>query len=346
PAMAQDANENDDVVAEDEESSERAIVVTGSRIARPDFVSNSPTVSVDEEFLRQSSTGAVEQMLNRLPQFVISQSSTASNNSETGLLPAGGDIQPNATNTPGAATVSLRGVGANRTLVLIDGRRGVPGNASGSVDVSTIPNSALQRVEIISGGASATYGADAVAGVTNFILTDDFQGIELDAGIGFDQRGNGFEYTFGGIIGTDFPDGRGNVSIAMSMNTRETMLYKDNPWYRDLWSNPDTTSGAFFFVPRPGISGLTFPANGTTDPGATVCTPGVGPGQSGAVSDAFPGANPIVPNNAGGVFVNEDGSLFIGSAGFAGAYSQRGAGTAFFKPWSVRDAEVGALWET
>src|SRR5690606_3252784 len=137
----------------DEESSERAIVVTGSRIARPDFVSNSPTVSVDEEFLRQSSTGAVEQMLNRPPQFVISQSSTASNNSETGLLPAGGDIQPNATNTPGAATVSLRGVGANRTLVLIDGRRGVPGNASGSVDVSTIPNSALQRVEIISGGA-------------------------------------------------------------------------------------------------------------------------------------------------------------------------------------------------
>jgi len=323
-----------------------AIVVTGSRIARPDFTSNSPTVSVDEEFLRGSSTSAVEQQLNKLPQFVVSQSSTASNNSETGLLPAGGDIQPNATNTPGAATVSLRGVGANRTLVLIDGRRGVPGNASGSVDVSTIPNAALERVEVISGGASATYGADAVAGVTNFILKRDFQGVELDASMGISQHGNGFEYSLGGIIGTDFPDGRGNVSLAMSMNTRELMLQIDNPFYKELWDRPDTTSGAFFFVPRPGIAGLAFPANGTTAVGATTCTPGALPGQSCAVSNAFPGANPIVPNNAASVWVNEDGSLFLGSSAFSGAFSQRGGGTAFFKPWGARDAETGAYWST
>src|SRR5690606_37106948 len=218
PAMAQDADE-EEAAAEDRDGP--AIVVTGSRIARPDFVSNSPTVSVDEEFLRQSSTAAIEQQLNKLPQFVISPSSTASNPGASGILPAGGDIQPNATNTPGAATISLRGVGANRTLVLIDGRRGTPGNAGGAVDVSTIPNAALERVEIISGGASATYGADAVAGVTNFILKKDFQGIELDAQMGIDQHGNGFEYQLGGIIGTDFSDGRGNVSLAMSVNTRE-----------------------------------------------------------------------------------------------------------------------------
>jgi len=336
PAMAQDdvdcVADPDNAACEEEDGP--AIVVTGSRIARPDFTSNSPTVSVDEEFLRSSSTSAIEQQLNKLPQFVVSQSSTASNNSETGLLPAGGDIQPNATNTPGAATVSLRGVGANRTLVLIDGRRGTPGNASGSVDVSTIPNAALERVEIISGGASATYGADAVAGVTNFILKRDFQGIELDAQMGFDQRGNGFEYSFGGIMGTDFPDGRGNVSLAMSMNTRELMLYRDNPFYRDLWSNPDTTSGSFFFVPRPGISGIGLPA---------ACG---GAGQPACVlTNMFPGANPPVPNNTGSVQVNEDGSLFIGSAGFAGAYAERGGG-AFFQPWAARDAETGAIWET
>lgn len=328
PAIAQSADEDE------ESASSQQIIVTGSRIARPDYVANSPTVTVDEEFLRQSSTAAIEQQLNRLPQFVVSQSSTASNNSETGLIAAGGDIQPNATNTPGAATVSLRGVGANRTLVLIDGRRGVPGNAGGSVDVSTIPNAALERVEIVSGGASATYGADAVAGVTNFILKRDFQGIELDAQMGFDQRGNGFEYQFGGIIGTDFSDGRGNVSLAGSINTREDMFYKDNPWYRELWNNPDTTSGAMFFVPRPGISGLAFPAE---------CG---GAGQPGCVvTDAFPGANPPVPNNTGSVWVNEDGSLFIGSSAFAGTYSQRGGG-AFFKPWNARDAETGAYWAT
>jgi outer membrane receptor protein involved in Fe transport len=291
------------------------IVVTGSRIARPDYVSNSPTITVDQEFLQQSSTSAIEQQLNKLPQFVVSQSSTASNNSESGILPAGGDIQPNATNTPGAATVSLRGVGANRTLVLIDGRRGTPGNAGGAVDVSTIPNAALERVEVISGGASATYGADAVAGVTNFILKKDFQGIELDAQMGFDQRGNGFEYQIGGIVGTDFPDGRGNVSLAMSMNTREPMLYRDNPWYRELWADPNTTNGQYFFVPRPGVSGVT--------PSAS------------ALAAAFPGANPAVPapgatGSPTAFYVNEDGSLFTTG------YNARG-GSAFFQPWQAYD---------
>jgi iron complex outermembrane receptor protein len=334
-ALATPANAQNQAGADEDEDA--PIVVTGTRILRKDYENNSPTVTVDEEFLRSGTTSAVEQQLNKLPQFVVSQSSTASNNSETGLLPAGGDIQPNATNTPGAATVSLRGVGANRTLVLIDGRRGVPGNASGAVDVSTIPNAALERVEIISGGASATYGADAVAGVTNFILKSDFEGLELDGSMGFDQRGNGFEYQLGGIMGADFDDGRGNVSIAMSMNTRELMLQADNPFYQDLWNNPDTTSGAFFFVPRPGISGIGLQANGTGPANCEQLPQGC------VLTNMFPGANPAVPNNTGAVQVNQDGTLFIGSAGFAGAYAERGGG-AFLKPWAERDAETGAVW--
>src|SRR5690606_3797029 len=302
--------------------------------ARPDYVANSPTVTVDEEFLRQSSTAAIEQQLNRLPQFVVSQSSTVKNNDPTGLLAAGGDIQPNATNTPGAATVSLRGVGANRSLVLIDGRRGTPGNATGVVDVSTIPNAALQRVEIISGGASATYGADAVAGVTNFILKKDFQGIELDAQMGIDQHGHGFEYQIGGIVGADIDGGRGNVSLAMSVNTRETALQRNNPFYRDLWARTDTTAGSFFFTPRPGISGLNLPANGECE-----ATP-----QGCVLTNAFPGANPPVPNNTGSVYVNPDGSLFTGAAGaFESGFAHRG-GAAFFQPWPGRDEELGVIW--
>lgn len=341
PAMAQDvdcdANPTDQAcaVAEAKADAEGGqIVVTGSRIARPDYVSNSPTVSVDSEFLQQSSTAAIEQQLNKLPQFVVSQSSTVKNNDATGLLPAGGDIQPNATNTPGAATVSLRGVGSNRSLVLIDGRRGTPGNATGVVDVSTIPNSALERVEIISGGASATYGADAVAGVTNFILKKNFQGLELDAQMGIDQHGNGFEYQIGGIVGTDFPDGRGNVSLAMSMNTRERSFQRDNPFYQDLWNRTDTTSGSFFFVPRPGISGLQLPANGVCETTPSGCV----------LTNQFPGANPPVPNNTGSVYVNPDGSLFTGAGSlFTTGFPERG-GVPFFQLWPERDNEYGAVW--
>ncbi len=287
------------------------IVVTGSRIQRQDFEANSPIVTVDEEFLQQSSTAAVEQQLNRLPQFVVSQSSTSSNNNANGLQAAGGDIQPNATNTPGAATVSLRGVGANRTLVLIDGRRGTPGNASGAVDVSTIPSAALERVEVISGGASATYGADAVAGVTNFILKRNFEGVEIDAQAGISQEGVGFEYQISGIIGADFADGRGNVSFAGSLNERERVLFRDNPFYQRLWENPNTTTGAFFFVPRPA---------------AVLGGGGLTPIGTAILNSNFPGANPAIPANFGNVFFNPDGSIFLN--GFA----QRGGGAPFYDP--------------
>lgn len=232
PAMAQE---------EDEESRER-IVVTGSRIGTQDFNSNSPMVTVDSSLLEQSATAAIESNLNKLPQFVPAQTPTA-----------GGDIQPTATNTPGAATISLRGIGTNRNLVLIDGRRGTPGNASGVVDISTIPAAAIERIESISGGASATYGADAVAGVTNFILRRDFEGLELDAQFGITQEGDNFEYQLGGIMGADFDDGRGNVSIAMSMNTREANFQRDRSWYQDLWADPNI-GGTQFFIPAPGFS--------------------------------------------------------------------------------------------
>ena len=331
PAYAQDTDDSVDCTVTPDDPScttGEKIVVTGSRIQRKDFESNSPMVTVDENFLKDSSTSAVEQQLNKLPQFVVSQSSTVKNNDPTGLLPAGGDIQPNATNTPGASTVSLRGVGSNRTLVLIDGRRGVPGNAGGSVDVSTIPTAALQRVEIISGGASATYGADAVAGVTNFILRKDFVGLELDGNVGFDQRGNGLEWQIGGIMGADFDGGRGNVSIAMQMNTRDRMLQRDNPWYKELWDNPDTSAGAFFFQPRPGVSGLALPASGTT------------------LTDEFPGANPPVPNNWGSVYLNPDGSLVTISGLFGSNYGARGGGTDFLEPWPAYDNQIGAYYKT
>src|SRR6186713_2495954 len=233
PAMAQD-----EAAAPDEENK---IVVTGSRIQRQDFNSTTPMVTADEALLEQSSTAALESNLNKLPQFVPAQTPTA-----------GGDIQPTATNTPGAATISLRGIGSNRNLVLVDGRRSTPSNASGVTDISTIPSAAIERVEVISGGASATYGADAVAGVTNFILKKNFQGLELDANFGITEEGDGFEYQFSGIMGTDFPDGRGNISLALSINTREANYQRDRDWYADLLNDP-LYGGSAFFSPSAGF---------------------------------------------------------------------------------------------
>jgi outer membrane receptor protein involved in Fe transport len=236
-----DCNAQPDNVACQTTQAEANIVVTGSRITRPDFNNNSPAISVDETLLENTGTSALESNLNKLPQFVPAQTPTA-----------GGDIQPTATNTPGAATISLRGVGANRNLVLLDGRRSTPSNASGVIDITTIPSSAIERVEIISGGASATYGADAVAGVTNFILKKNFQGVELDGSVSITEQGDGFEYSLGGIMGADFHDGRGNVSLAMSMNTREASYQRDRSWYQDLWADPQI-GGTQFFIDRPGV---------------------------------------------------------------------------------------------
>jgi outer membrane receptor protein involved in Fe transport len=306
-AQSADAEDQQEAGAEPAEPAESsgAIIVTGSRIQRQNYNANSPMVTVDEDFLRQSSTSAIEQQLNKLPQFVVSQSSTLKNN-DGYVAPAASDIQPNATNTPGAATVSLRGVGANRTLVLIDGRRGAPGNASGAVDVSTIPSAALERVEIISGGASATYGADAIAGVTNIILKKNYQGLELDAQMGLSQFGDALDYQISGIMGADIADGRGNVSIAMSMNTREPAYERDRPWYRDLWNDPQQGTGGFGSINRPGAA-LT-----NLDPAG--------------VAAVWGGQYPLDPANTSlTVYGNPDGTLF--TTGF------ESPGVAGWQPW-------------
>jgi outer membrane receptor protein involved in Fe transport len=289
PAMAQDSG---DILTPEEtaaQDGEATIVVTGSRIQRQDYQSNSPIVTVGEQLLQNSSTSSVEVNLNKLPQFVPEKNPTQ-----------GGDIQATPTNTPGSATVSLRGIGSNRNLVLIDGRRATPGNASMAVDINTIPAAAIERVEIISGGASSTYGADAVGGVVNFILKKNFQGLELDGQMGITQEGDGFEYQLSGIMGTDFDDGRGNISLAMSTAKREPSLRRDRDYFRDLWANPDV-NGNFFF---PTYSGIT---------------------QTGANAGYQTLLNSMFPNRPAGTNVSATGALyFLGNTPFTFGNSAAG----------------------
>jgi iron complex outermembrane receptor protein len=235
------------VLAQEQDEGEfmlEEIVVTGSRIVRRDFEATSPIVTVDEQLFDQSATLAIETQLNKLPQFTPT----------IDIPTSGGDIQPTARNTPGEATVALRGLGANRSLVLINGRRGTPSNGMGVLDINTIPVAAIQRVEAISGGASSTYGADAMAGVINFIMKEDFVGFELDVQAGITQEGDNFESQVSGVMGADFAGDRGNVMLAFSYNKREDARQGDREWYRENLANPAMGATQFF----PEFTGANF----------------------------------------------------------------------------------------
>jgi outer membrane receptor protein involved in Fe transport len=186
------------------------VVITGSRIVRRDLDAPSPILTVDTDAFEQSSNISPEYVLNQYPQFKADDTQFVAS-----------DIQPTANNSPGASTLNLRGLGAGRTLVLLDGRRAQPVNAALTVDVNTLPAAAISRVEVISGGAAATYGPDAMAGVVNFILKDDFEGVSLNYQTGWTDAGDGEESRIDGLIGGNFADGRGNAMVGIGYATRE-----------------------------------------------------------------------------------------------------------------------------
>jgi outer membrane receptor protein involved in Fe transport len=191
------------------------IVVTGSRIARPDFESASPIVTVDAEAFARTGATAVDATLNRLPQFTPAFTSTSNN--------PGND---------GQANLQLRGLGTTATLVLVDGRRLIPANTNGVVDLNLIPPALVQSVEVVSGGASAVYGSDAIAGVVNLRLRDDFDGIEIDAGYGQTERGDAEEYSVGVTAGSEFADGRGQLVGYLGYSNREAVTAAERRYSR------------------------------------------------------------------------------------------------------------------
>lgn len=183
------------------------IVVTGSRITRQDYQSASPIVTVDQQDFQATGAVTIDALVNDLPQFVPSINQTSNN-------PSNG----------GQANVNLRGLGTNRTLVLVNGRRVVSPNASGAVDLNILPTALIRNVEVISGGASAAYGSDAVAGVANFILDDRFQGVRMDAQYGITDRNDGATESYSLAIGGNFDEGRGNAVFSIGRSTREQIF--------------------------------------------------------------------------------------------------------------------------
>ena len=223
-AMAQDAPEGQGL---------EEVTVTGSRIVRRDLTAASPIMTMDRSSFEESSTVGLESVLNQMPQFVAAGDQFTSG------------IESGATTTPGSATLNLRGLGTNRNLVLIDGRRAQPANASLAVDINTIPASAIANVEVITGGASAVYGPDAMAGVVNFTLRDDFEGIEFDIQTGATGDGDGEESRFSALFGTNSADGRGNVMVGLDWTKRNAVYQIDRDWYTNGWNDPGTVGGGF-----------------------------------------------------------------------------------------------------
>jgi len=281
-AQAQDAGAQDTAPqsASLEDYSE-PIVVTGSRIARRDFDSESPIVTLGDELLENTASVSIDQSLNKLPQF----------SGGANQITSATDIQATPTSSPGIATVNLRGLGSNRTLVLLDGRRTQPANASLVVDLNTIPAAAISGVEIITGGAAATYGADAVAGVVNFQLKRNFSGVELDAQYGQTFRGDGEQYRVSALVGSNFENGRGNAMLGVTYQKREEVYLRDRPFYEAAFTDPNTPGRNVW----PNVGGFAGPPNaGQAAYDAIFVPKGYAPGDVPAGTQLFFNTAPTV----------------------------------------------------
>lgn len=183
---------------------DETIVVTGSRIRSATLTSPSPLQAVTAETIQHTGATNVQDALTQIPAVGIPSQTRVSNAGDT---------------NPGLATVNLRNLGTDRTLVLIDGRRtvaGIPGTSQ--VDLSMIPTSFVERVDVLTGGASAVYGSDAIAGVVNFVYKKNFQGLEANAQAGISELGDDKRYSLNATLGQNFADDRGNVMIYAGYN--------------------------------------------------------------------------------------------------------------------------------
>lgn len=255
PAYAQTAAAPAKDAATDEADKSEDVVVTGSRIARPNIEANSPITSVDAQAFNLTGTITSETLLNELPQLIPGNTRVSNNQ--------GGES---------FSTLDLRGLGPARTLILVDGERITPSSTTGVVDIATIPTGLIQRVDVVTGGASAVYGSDAVAGVVNYILQRNYQGLEVSSQYGLSEKGDGAEFNVQGKLGGNFGNGRGNLTVFGSYYTRAAVGQGDRSFSRDagvlVFNNNDnrlrieTNPNNF----NPGNSDFIFASGGSATP--------------------------------------------------------------------------------
>jgi outer membrane cobalamin receptor len=203
------------------------LVVTGSRIQRADNATSAQPLSViSADDLTSSASIDIGEILNENPALLSSVTSTDS---------IGGAAQNNGrAGNVGGSALNLRALGSQRTLTLVNGRRHVSGiEGTSSVDVSTIPSALIERVEVLTGGASAVYGADAVTGVVNFVLKNDFEGVDIDFRTGISGEGDAGTTSVRALMGRNFDDNRGNINLSLQHDYTDGLRAGD----RDFLAN-------------------------------------------------------------------------------------------------------------
>ncbi|MEM1409222.1 MAG: TonB-dependent receptor plug domain-containing protein, partial [Pseudomonadota bacterium] len=201
------------------------ITVTGSRIARSELESSQPILTVNTDDIQFSGDVNIIDVVNDLPALIGSLNGPRSVINGLG--------SGNNQNSLGSGALNLRNLGPDRTLVLVDGRRHVSGVAgTASVDVNTIPSALVEKVEVLTGGAAAVYGSDAVTGVVNFILKDDFEGFDGTAQFGFSDEGDGFNGFVSGTYGRNFDDDKGNVTVSVTFEQQDNIQARDRDFSR------------------------------------------------------------------------------------------------------------------
>ncbi len=293
-AYAQDVDVIEDTSDEAEASSDDTIVVTGSRIRKDEFTSSSPIQVIDPDLgISQGrfDTGSLVQGST----IASGSSQLTSGISANAASPQGGE---------GVQTVSLRGLGANRTLVLLNGRRAGPAGVRGQVaafDLNTVPFSALETVEILKDGASSIYGSDAVAGVVNIITRKDFEGLELDAFYSQPFEGAGEYLRANALWGKTFD--RGHFQIAVDYQKQKEITKGDREFLdcpEDYIFDPTTGARADVVDPRgPGVHGFNY-----TGPDGYSCTNGITWGHIWLYDYSY-----LSPNGSNAITLNEQGDV-------------------------------------
>ena len=307
PAVAQQAEPAESAQANEDE----AIVVTASRLNRQGFDAPTPTLVLGEQLIEDNAISSAGQLTNLVPQTAVLNSPTAFTQGFSGVA---------------ATTFNLRGLGSVRTLTLVDGRRHVPTAAATGLNIDVSPTALIQRVEIVTGGASADWGSDAVAGVVNLILKDELDGFEGSAQAGMSDEGDHENYLVTLAWGANFADDRAHVMVGGEWYRNEGVLSQaDRDWSRrqyGLIRNPAfaANNGQYRFVLAPDFQSssvtlggliLSGVARGTDfDPGGTPRPFVTGQYFNPASFSANPAASPFPGNSmSGGSGVNP--GLFV-----------------------------------
>src|SRR6186713_431670 len=230
------------------------IVVTGSRIARDVVDASTPIQIIGADEIKLSGATSIDKVLNDQPQFVAATNGGATANT----VPAG--------SAAGAAYVNLRGFGPTRSLTLVNGRRFAIFGPEQITDLNTIPTALIKRTEVVTGGSSAVYGSDAITGVINFIMKDDFEGVEVGGQYSTDSSTSTPTFSADLTLGGNFAEGRGNAVVSLNYYKREGFTRSERgDWaelpYGEACVTPDSWSETMIGTPN-GASAANCSASG------------------------------------------------------------------------------------